>query len=55
MKLILLKLKAKYYELKADIYVKKYGIAHIKTQGVVKKYLKSEIEISVLKLAKEEK
>lgn len=55
MKLLLLKLKAKYYKLKADIYIKKYGIAHIKTQHVVRDYLKSEIEISILKLAKEEK
>ena len=55
MKLILLKLKAKYYSLKADIYIKKHGIAHIKTQDVIREYLKSEIEISILKLAKEEK
>ena len=55
MELILLKLKAKYYRLKADIYTKKYGIAHIKTKDVIRDYLKSEIEISILKLAKEEK
>ena len=54
MKLLLLKLKAKYCRLKTEIYIKKYGIAHIKTHDVFRDYLKSEIEISVLKLAKEE-
>ena len=55
MKLILLKLKAGYYRLKTYVYVKRYGIAHIKTPDVIRNYIKTEFEISNLKLAKEVK
>ena len=55
MKLLLLNLKAKYYRLKMYIYIKKYGTAHVKTKGTIREYVKSEFEISTLKLTKEEK